>query len=263
MPAALWSATTLAAGPTRDQCIDANEEAQDLRREGSLLEARARLAVCIAPSCPGPVRVDCAERLRVLDDATPTIVLDATDSAGGGPQHVIVTLDGHSIPANTAGAIPVDPGVHQLVFESEGSAATSVTVVVREGETSRRIDAPVAAPSRPGRADLHHPLGVAVGSVGLAGLALGGMFAALAKSTDAHALSGECGGDPHACSAAGARDGVTAQGQARVATIALIGGGTLLGAGAVIYLTAPGERRLSLGPAVGAGRAGLTLKGDF
>ncbi len=259
---ALWPATTFAADPTRDQCIDANEEAQDLRREGSLLEARTRLAVCVAPSCPSPVRVDCIERLRVVDDATPTIVFDTTDGAGGSTPHVHVTLDGHSIPASTAGgAFPVDPGVHRLVFESDDGAATPLTVVVREGEKERHVHASLSDRTPAGGGNLQQPLGLVLGGVGLAGLALGGVFAALAKYD--HALGGECGGDLGTCSAAGGSDGRSAQTQATVSTIALIGGGVLLGTGAVIYFTAPGNGQVSLGPAVGGGRAGLSLNGTF
>ncbi len=247
-----------------EQCIDANEEAQDLRRDGRLLEASARLAVCIAPSCPRPVRDDCVERLRAVDIATPTFILDATDDAGGDLPRLLVTLDDKPISASAeVGAIPVDPGVHRFVFESDGHAAKRMTVVVHEGEKERLVHAVLAASAPAGDGNLQRPLGLLIGGVGLTGLAVGGLFAALAKSTYGHALSGECGGDPNACSAAGESDGRSAQAQARVSTIALVGGGVLIATGAVIYLTAPGDGRVSLGPAVGAGSAGLRLGGAF
>jgi hypothetical protein len=264
LPVALWPAATLAAGPTTDRCIDANEDGQDLRREGSLLEARARLAVCVAPSCPGPVRDDCVERLRALNDAIPTIVLDATDGAGADLPRVLVTLDGHSVPASTAaGAIPVDPGPHRLLFESDGHTATPLTIVAREGEKDRYVHAALAIRTPVGGGNMQHPLGLVLGGVGLLGLATGGLFAALAKSTYDHALSGECGGNPNGCSASGESDGRSAQAQARTSTIALIGGGVLLSAGAVIYFTAPTGAPVSLAPTVGTDRTGLSLRGAF
>jgi hypothetical protein len=264
LPVALWPAATLAAGPTTDRCIDANEDGQDLRREGSLVEARARLAVCVAPSCPGPVRDDCVERLRALDEAIPTIVLDVTDGAGADLPRVLVTLDGHSVPASTAaGAIPVDPGPHRLLFESDGHAPTPLTIVVREGEKDRYVHAALAVRTPVGGGNLQHPLGLVLGGVGLLGLATGGLFAALAKSTYDHALSGECGGNPNGCSASGESDGRSAQAQARTSTIALIGGGVLLSAGAVIYFTAPAGAPVSLAPTVGTDRTGLSLRGAF
>jgi hypothetical protein len=218
--ACLWSSATLAAGPTKDQCVDANEDAQDLRRAGALLEARTRLEVCVAPQCPGPVRDDCVAWLHAVDEAIRTTVVDAK----------------------------VDPGVHPVAHESDDPGTRSVTV-------------PPASPAPGGERRLQRPLGLGVGALGLAGIALGGILAALAKSTDAHALSDECGGDPGACSPTGVRDGERAHAQARASTIALVGGGVFLGAGALIYFTAPGGHHVALGVTGGAGRASLTLGG--
>jgi hypothetical protein len=261
VPAALWPAATLAASPLDMQCIDANEEAQDLRRDGRLLEAAARLAFCVAPSCPRLVREDCVERLRAVDDATPTLVLDATDDAGGDLPGLLVTLDDRPIPA--VGSIPVDPGAHRFVFESDGHATKRMTLVAREGEKERHVRAMLAASAPSRKGNLQRPVALLIGGVGLAGLAVGGLFAALAKSTYSHALGGECGGDPNACSAAGESDGRSAQAQARVSTIALVSGGVLVATGAVLYLTAPGDVRVSLRPTVGAAGAGLSLRSPF
>jgi hypothetical protein len=261
--ALLWSSATFAAGPTKDECVDANEEAQDLRQAGALLEARTRLAVCMAPQCPGPVRDDCIARLHAVDEAIPTIVVDASGDGGSEPRRTI-TLDGHAVAEGAAQApIPVDPGVHHVAYGPDGHGAESVTVVVQEGEKDHRVVIPPVSPSPDGERRLQRPLGLGVGALGLAGMALGGILAALAKSTDAHALSDECGGDPGACSPAGVRDGERAHAQARASTIALIGGGVFVGAGALIYFTAPGGHRVAFGATDGAGHAGLTLGGDL
>lgn len=257
----LWTSATLAAGPTKDECVDANEDAQDLRQAGALLEARARLGVCVASQCPGPVRDDCLARLHAVDDAIPTIVVDAKGGSGSelGPA---ITLDGQAIARSAALApIPVDPGVHHVAYESDDHGTESVTVVVQEGEKGHHVTIPSSAPG--GERPLQRPLGLAVGALGLAGVALGGILAALAKSTDAHALSDECGGDPDACSPTGVRDGERAHAQARASTIALIGGGVFLGAGALVYFTAPGGHRVAFGATGGPGHAGLTLGGDL
>jgi hypothetical protein len=257
----LWAGATLAAGPTKDECVDANEDAQDLRQAGALLEARIRLGVCVASQCPGPVRDDCVARLHAVDDAIPTIVVDA--KGGGSELRGAITLDGQAIARSTAPApIPVDPGVHHIAYESDDHATESVTVVVQEGEKDHHVTIP-PAPAPGGERPLQRPLGLGVGALGLAGVALGGILAALAKSTDAHALSDECGGDPGACSPAGVRDGERAHAQARASTIALIGGGVFLGAGALIYFTAPGGHRVAFGATGGAGHASLTLGGDL
>jgi hypothetical protein len=261
--ALLWSSATLAAGPTKDECVDANEDAQDLRQAGALLAARTRLGVCIAVQCPGPVRDDCVARLQAVEEAIPTIVVDDQGGGGSAPGRAI-TVDGHSIARSTASApIAVDPGVHHIAFEPDGHGAESVTVVVQEGEKDHRVVIPAVSPSPTGVQRLQRPLGLGVGALGLAGVALGGILAALAKSTDAHALSDECGGDPGACSPTGVRDGERAHAQARASTIAFVGGGVLLGAGAVIYFTAPGAHGVAFGAAGGADHASLTLGGNF
>jgi hypothetical protein len=261
--AGLWSSsgTSWAANPIVDECVNANEEAQDLRSAGALLRARERLAVCIAPRCPGPVRDDCAARLHALEEATPTLVFAGTEGAGSDAHRIPVSLDGRPLPAKVPTApIPVDPGAHQIVFESDGHTSETLTIVVREGEKDRLVTVPAASPER---LDFQRPVGLVIGGVGLASLVLGSIFAALAKSTDAHALSDECGGNPNACSPAGVRDGERAHAQAQASTLALIGGGVLLSAGAVVYFTAPRGHRVSLGASGGAGRAGLSLSGAF
>jgi len=216
----------------------------------------------MAPRCPGPVRADCVERLREVDEATPTIVFAAAESSGG--YGLPTTLDGHPISSGEVAApIPVDPGTHEVVFEANGYAPATVTVVVREGEKNHRVELPELTPRRADGRGMQRPAGLVIGGVGLAGLALGGIFAALAKSTDSHALNDECGGNPGACSAAGAQDGERAHAQATASTVALVGGGVLLGAGALIYFTAPGAHRASVGTMGGAGRAGLSLRGEF
>lgn len=48
------------AAPTRDGCFDAYEQAQRLRKDERLPEARERLATCADAACPRFVRSDCA-----------------------------------------------------------------------------------------------------------------------------------------------------------------------------------------------------------
>lgn len=57
------------AVPTKQECVAANEAAQDLRRAGKLRDARKKLELCVAEICPKAVREDCAQRLDDLDKA--------------------------------------------------------------------------------------------------------------------------------------------------------------------------------------------------
>lgn len=260
--ASLWGAASRAADPAVDECMGANEDAQALRVAGALLQARAHLEICVAATCPGPVRADCLDQLRAVEEATPTIVLGGVD---GRPPRRPVTLDGHPVSGSAAAAaISVDPGVHRLVFASDDRVPATLTIVVREGEKDRRVELVVPAASFHAAKDSpQRPVGLVIGGVGLAGLAMGGIFAVLAKTTDAHALADECGGNASTCSIAGIEDGNRAHAEARTSTIALIGGGLLLGTGALIYFTAPGGHLVSLGGSAGADHAGLTLNGEF
>src|SRR5580700_6433528 len=83
-----------AADPTKQECVAANDAAQDLRQSGKLRQAREKLAVCAAASCPGIVRDDCTQRLAEVDSAMPHIVFSARDPAGNDLVDVKVTIDG-------------------------------------------------------------------------------------------------------------------------------------------------------------------------
>jgi hypothetical protein len=131
-------------------------------------------------------------------------------------------------------------------------------------ENDRRVELVAPAASTHAAKDSpQRPVGLVIGGVGLVGLAMGGIFAVLAKTTDAHALADECGGNASTCSTAGVEDGNRAHAEARTSVIALIGGGLLLGTGALIYFTAPGGHLISLSGSAGADHAGLSLNGEF
>jgi hypothetical protein len=144
--AALAVAATIAfasapamADVTKEQCIDANGKAQDLRRSGKLAAAGEQLRVCAAPSCPAMVRDDCTKRLDELDRAQPTIVFDAKDGAGNDVGQVRVTMDGAVLAAKLDGAaLAVDPGEHTFTFEAPGKPAVTKTFILKEAEKARR-----------------------------------------------------------------------------------------------------------------------------
>jgi hypothetical protein len=256
-----------AAKPTKQECAAANESAQDLRRAGKLRDARAHLAVCTAASCPGPIREDCAQRLKEVEAAIPTVVLVASDSAGNDLSAVRVTMDGDVLLDKLGGAaIAVDPGEHRFVFESEGLRKAENVVLVREGDVDRQVRvvlkaanassgtesaiAPPAAESvapstseaaaaSPGDGSTRRALGISLVAAGAAAGVVGAVFAWIAKSTYDRARQNECGGNANHCTPQGTVDGQSAHGQATVSTVASVGGLALLAGGAVLYFTAP------------------------
>jgi hypothetical protein len=134
----LPTSSARAEGPSKQQCVVANEEAQDLRQAGRLREARVRLSICIAESCPLPVRQDCAERLSEVDKATPTLTISAVDSDGRNVSALGVTMDGLRVVGMFGvEATPIDPGEHHFVLEAAGVATVERTIAIREGEKGR------------------------------------------------------------------------------------------------------------------------------
>jgi hypothetical protein len=277
--------TARAADPTKDQCIDANETAQALRKSEKLRDAEQRLLVCVSASCPGPVRDDCAQRLTELRSVIPTVVFVVKDDADQDLSDVSVTMDDQPLASRLDGtAIAIDPGPHHLVFEAAGRQNVERSLVIREGEKDRHervvlVPTPVAAPpaavpqsapvapaepppAKEGSAQ--RTAGLVVGGVGAAGVVVGSVFGILAKATYDHALNSpsECNHSTSNCQGQGVPDGKTAHSQATVSTIAFIAGGALLGGGALLYFTAP-KAGVTVSPTVGVRSAGVGVNGSF
>jgi hypothetical protein len=280
----LAAASSAAADATKDQCIAANESAQDLRQAGKLREARQKLTLCLATSCPGLLRQDCAQLVNDIDAAMPTIVFEVKDSAGNDLDAVRVTMDGAPFAEAVNGtAIPADPGSHRFGFEAEGLARTEKILVLREGDKSRHervileVEHPEAVSEAPVRArsadsandgNTQRFAGLALGGAGVVGLVVGSVWGLVSKSTYDHALNSECGtavgfAEPKTCNQAGYNDVQSAHGQATASTIAFIAGAALVGGGAYFYLSAPKGEQISVRPSLGSRNAGITLQGTW
>ena len=255
-------ATTARAAPTKEQCIDANSQAQKLRRESKLSAARQQLLSCSDPSCPAVVRGDCTARLDEVQKAQPTLVLDVKSRAGEDLTDVKVTVDGAPFTAKLDGsAVPMDPGEHAFLFEAPGFEAVNKTLVLKETEKDRRErivlrkipkaaqDSPTTGatplPDEPPVAEPSHGFGtqrvlaLVVGGVGLAGIAVGSVFG-LKASSEWSAQQSACG-SPTSCpdhdSAVAHHSNMTTD--ATISTWTFIGGGALVASGALLFLTAP------------------------
>jgi hypothetical protein len=256
-----------AAEPDKMACISANDSAQDLRRAGKLREAREKLVLCGSTGCPELVRQDCSQRLAEVDGVMPSIVFEAKDAAGNDVAALTITMDGQ--PVDKPGMpVQADPGEHRFVFEAEGLLRTEKTIVVREGERERHervVLAPSAVPgpiaSEPSsNGDTQRTVAFVLGGAGVVGLVVGSVLGLVSKSSYDHALQTECGNNPNGCSTQGVQDGQGAHGQAAASTVAFVAGAALLGAGAVLYFTAP-KASVSVGTTVGTQRTGLVVTG--
>ena len=260
-----------AVEPTKLACIAANDTGQSLRRAGRLHEAREQFALCGSASCPLLVRDDCAQRLTEIDRVTPSLIFEAGDGAGAALVAVSVTLDGRRVADKLDGApIQVDPGEHHVVFETDGVPSVEKTVVVHEGDRGVHVHVVLAqavtpvAPTAPPSAEVfpQRTVAIATGGAGVVGLVLGSVLGLTSKSKYDHALQTECGNNPNACSPQGIQDGQSAHGQATASTVAFVAGGALLGAGAVLWFTAP-KAGVSVGTTVGAGGGRIVATGAW
>jgi hypothetical protein len=265
----LAPAVSRAAEPSKQECVSANERAQDLRRAAQLREAKKELAVCMSAGCPAPVREDCAARLSEVDAAMPSLVFVAKDRGGNDMSAVLVTMDGLPFADNLDGtAVAVDPGEHKFIFEGEGLPATEKVVVVHEGDKSRHVNVVLGGTAADLPADSQEGLfspknrrtiGMAVGGAGALGVLVGTAFGIVAKSTYDHAWD-ECGKDARSCPPQGVSDGKAAHDQASVSTVSFVTGALLLAGGAVLYFSAPKVPQVAVGPRVGPAGASLCVE---
>jgi hypothetical protein len=246
-----------AAEPTKRECVAANEDAQDLRHAGKLREARRQFAACTAAGCPSLIREDCAQRLREVESALPSIVFVAKDRAGHDLTAVHVAMDGDPLIEHLDGtAVVIDPGEHKFVFTAEGFHDATSTMLVREGEGDRpvrivlestnpppEVASPPPAPAPPPSSggSFVRPLGITLAVIGVGGIGVGSVLGLVSKSTYDRAQN-ECpSGNLGTCSgkAQYQQDFDSANSQATASTIAFIAGGALVATGALLFFLAP------------------------
>jgi hypothetical protein len=283
------------AEPSKDECVDADTQAQVARRAGKFRDARAQLDICVSQSCPASVRADCTERLDEVLRNAPTLVFDVKDASGADIPSTAITLDGKPLVARLDGkAVPVDTGEHTLVFTSQGHLPRTLHVVVSDGDKDRRVaivlgqaaeEQPTSSPTteapthpttpvanEPETPMAGHPLripGVVIGIIGLVGVGLGiGFTVATYSSWNASqqecsaAVAPSCPSHDQAVI-----DHDNAATFATAATISFIAGGALAAGGLVLAIAAPRSEphaaRLRVAPSFARGGAGVFLTGEF
>ncbi len=272
--------------PTKRECIDANVDAQSLRKAGKLVASRAALRLCTSTSCPGPVRDDCAQRLGELDAVLPSIVFHAKGPSGTGVTNVRVTVDGEPLAEKLDGtALVVDPGEHTFTFVEAGGAPIIMRLVVREGERGRHEQVtlpPARGPTRPpedGGPDVlrerpsaagtgRRTTAIIVGGAGVVGLGVGGLLAGLAASKSSSSRT-NC---PSTANCPDRRQSVadhdSAVSLATGSTIAVVVGSAVVATGVVLYFTAPrgmqsSANTLTVAPRATGDGGGIAVTGRF
>jgi hypothetical protein len=255
--AALACFPTPARADEKQACIAASEDAQQLRIDGKLIAARARLRDCARPECPAIVAQDCAQWMADVVAALPTVVLGARDDQGHDVLDVKASMDGAPVTGRLDGRpMPVDPGVHRFRFESTTAAGVraDAEVLVRAGEKNREITVTLgggsgpAAPRAPsdaregGRAAVP-ALAWVFGGVAVAALGTALAFD-VAQAVDYDHLSATCAGH---CSPSQV-DHVAAE--RWIAGVTAGVGALSLGAAIYFFLARPSARASLAGPVV-------------
>jgi hypothetical protein len=197
-------------------------------------------------------------------------------------QTVQVTRDGAPVDAAAFGtAMPVDPGKHVIAVTAPGKRKWSTTVEVGPSGSQASVDVPTLADDPQGGSaqepagttaaavngdsakygSSQRTIGIAVGVVGVVGVAAGTVLALKASSQwkDAKAA---CTNYPSGCNEEASSLSKDAKSGANVATVAFVIGAAGLAGGAVLLLTAP-KRPDDPKVSLGIGPGSVALAGRF
>ncbi len=163
------------ADPVR--CADDHANGQRAEKHGALLDARARFLACAAPTCPSVLQFECADFLRRVEAALPSVALRILDGDGKDQRQAEIYVDGAKDAKRWTGrALPLDPGPHSLrIVTVTGTKTADVTLT--EGDKNRAVEvrferaADGPQPARPPRSTAVPTVSIVLGAIGI--LALG------------------------------------------------------------------------------------------
>ena len=192
--------------------------------------------------------------------------------------NLAITRDGAVVPAPSLGAaIPIDAGAHTIEAHAPGYKPFVTKITVGASQDSQTVNVPAlevdttAADSPTSNGSGQKILGGALAGVGAVGLIVGSVFGVVALDKKSSANNPKlCSPDFTVCNAEGTSDVNAAKSDGFISTVALIGGGVFVAAGAVIFLTAPRAENKPDGGATLQARlgapgspAGVSLGGSF
>lgn len=139
---------------TKQACVAASEQGQELRSAGKLAGARDAFIRCAGDVCPKLVRVDCGEQLAQVDRELPTIAFDFVTAEGQDLAGVAVTVDANAAVVRAGAPLKLDPGKHSFVFTAAGLPPVTRDFVLVQGTQNRheRIMIVEARPTPPASA---------------------------------------------------------------------------------------------------------------
>jgi hypothetical protein len=122
-------------------CMELYENAEKEEQAGHLREARGLLIGCARAACGHPLLAACSSKFTQLDAVdVPSIRPAVTDETGAARTDVQVRMDGELLAARLDGqALPVDPGLHEFTFETEGGLSSTQKILIVQGELGREV----------------------------------------------------------------------------------------------------------------------------
>lgn len=276
---ALVAAPSSARADDKAACVAASEDAQQLRSEGKLLDAREKLLACVRDACPAIVRKDCSDWLGEVDRSIPSVVPSAKDAGGHDVVAAQMFVDGRKVAAHLDGrAVAIDPGAHVLRFDAATGQSVEERVIVREGERNRPIIVLLGPSGAGGTHRAAATDGAAKGRTGVsvASIVLAGVGVAALGSFAYFGVTGRSKVDDLRATCApncSATDVDAARTKLIVADVSLGVGVVSLAVAAVLYFTRSdgdaasargglGGMRVGGGPLMGGGGA-ASLAGSF
>jgi hypothetical protein len=160
---------------------------------------------------------------------------------------------------------PKQTDAHVTVSLANDDQAVAVQTQTTPPPQVTATTAPPAEEPTSNNGSVQRTLGWVGVGVGVAGLAVGGIFGLTAMSKASEASNDGCKGSTCTGAHAGAgvqatKDGLT---DATISTVGFVAGGVLAAAGVVLVLTAPSGKAVHAAPAVGSSFVGLSLSTDW
>jgi hypothetical protein len=134
-----------AAEDAKEVCLQAYADAQSMRLDGALIEAREKLQQCARASCPKVLLRDCTEWLAEVEQNLSSVVFAVTDAQGRDIADAQVHT-GERVLADGLTGKPVllNPGIYVLTFEATGYVPARRRLVIRQSEKSRIVRVPLS-----------------------------------------------------------------------------------------------------------------------
>jgi hypothetical protein len=158
------------------------DAALSLRAQGHLVAARE--AVCPEGLCRTHEQSGCiATLLSALDNELPSLNFDLADAAGRWLPGVTIVVDNQRVPNERSAFVSLDPQPHTLFIRVDGYAPIEKVISLNVGEHARvlvRELLPITSPSGAESQETLWPkrktVGIALGGLGIVGLATGVFF---------------------------------------------------------------------------------------